>query len=231
MMRATYACGLLLLAPALGFGCETERLVGVTGVGTATSPPDMATIQTGVVTEAPTASDAMEENKAAAARLLETLKQRGIAAKDIQTSNFNVSPVYERDQRGRTKPRITGYRVTNSLRVRVRSLPSLGGVLDALVQAGSNQMSGISFGIDNPTGVMNSARNRAMSDARSRAELYAQAAGLAVGRVLQIREQQASLPRPQYLGVRAMEASAVPIATGEQEISATINVVYELTDQ
>ena len=121
-------------------------------------------------------------------------------------------------------------RVQNQVRVHVRKIDNLGHVLDVLVSAGSNQVSGISFGIDNPTGVMNSARNRAMSDARSRAELYAQAAGLAVGQVLQIREQQASLPRPQYLGVRAMEASAVPIATGEQEISATINVVYELTE-
>ncbi len=231
-MRATCVCGLLLLVPAMGIGGETERLVAVTGVGTATSAPDMATIQTGVVTEVPTASGAMDENKTAAARLLETLKKNQIAARDVQTSTLNVMPMYETDQRGRTRPRITGYRVTNSLHVRVRHLPSLGAVLDALIQAGSNEMSGISFGIDDPTGVMNSARNRAMADAKSRAELYAQAAGMGVGRVLQIREEQASLPRPMYQGAaRAMDVIAVPVATGEQEISATINVVYELTDR
>jgi uncharacterized protein YggE len=207
------------------------RTISVTGRGLATAPPDMATIQTGVVTQAPTASEALAGNNRAMERVLQLLKDKGIASKDIQTSNFNVSPDYRRDPRGRTEPEIVGYRVTNQVQVRVRNLPELGGVLDALVQAGSNQISGVSFGIDDPRGLLDQARNRAVKDARSRAELYAQAAGVQVGAVISISEQTAVTPRPQYFA-RAMaeDASAVPVATGEQELQATVSMVFALTD-
>jgi uncharacterized protein YggE len=109
----------------------------------------------------------------------------------------------------------------------------LGKVLDALVQVGSNQISGISFGIDDPTGVLNQARSRAIADAKMRAQLYAQAAGVRVGKVLTIRESSVPMPRPQNLALGfAAEArsAAVPVATGEQELSASVTVVFELED-
>jgi uncharacterized protein YggE len=197
----------------------------------------MATIQTGVVTQAVEASTALTANNAALENLMGVLKQFNIAAKDVQTSEFSIYPEYEQRPPRRSPqepraPRIVGYRVSNQVRVRVRSLPDLGKILDALVRAGSNQISGITFGIDQPTGVLNQARNRAMSDARSRADLYAQAAGVSVGRVLSISEQTAAIPRPQPTMARmAMaEASSVPVATGEQELRAVVHVVYEIAE-
>ncbi|MBI1902504.1 MAG: SIMPL domain-containing protein [Planctomycetia bacterium] len=220
------------LGPALAGAAEIERTISVTGQGRAFSPPDMAAIHTGVVTEDKTASQALAKNNKAMAALLDVLKEHKIAAKDVQTSSFHVAPVYKQDERGRTLPEIVAYRVTNQVRVHVRNLPDLGEVLDAIVQAGSNQVSGISFGIDDPTGVLNQARNRAVADARSRAELFAQAAGVRVGKVLTIADSQTYVPRPEFFARGAeAQAAGVPIATGEQEVQAAVHIVFALEDR
>jgi hypothetical protein len=212
---------------------DLGRTISVSGQGKATAPPDMATIHSGVVTQASTAAQALDANSEAMTRLIAVLQERNIAAKDIQTSNFQVNPEYKPVPRGQTEPQIGGYRVTNQVRVQVRNLPELGGILDALVKAGSNNLTGISFGIAEPTGILDEARNVAISDARRRARLYAQAAGVRVGRVMTISEQPPSLPRPQMMMARSLafeQASDVPVATGEQELQATVFVVFELED-
>lgn len=208
-----------------------ERTISVSGSGTASAPPDMATVQTGVTTKSSSAKEALAANNREMEQVMQVLRGKNIDDRDIQTSGFNVYPDYRRDNRGRSTE-IAGYVVSNQLRVRIRNLSRLGEILDALVQAGSNQLSGITFGIDKPTTVMNQARKNAVDDARGRAELYAQATGTKVGRILSISEQTVHVPRPQFQArAMAMEAaSSVPVATGEQEISATINVVYALED-
>ena len=214
-----------------GVAEEMERSISVAGQGNVTSVPDMATVQTGVVTQATSAGDALAANNTAMAKIMEVLKGHNIADKDVQTSQFHVQPEYRQDRQGRQQPEIVGYRVTNQVQVRVRKLPDLGKVLDALVEAGSNQVSGISFGIDDTTGLLNQARNRAIADARSRAELYAHAAGVRVGKVLAISEQPPRTPEPRFFARGLMEqASAVPIATGEQELQASIFMVFALAD-
>jgi hypothetical protein len=235
-MLHAHTLTVLVAAAALvarpGLGAEPLRTISVSGQGKATAPPDMATIHTGVTTVASTASAALAENNQTMEKLFGVLKQHGIASKDIQTTGFHVQPEYKHDRQGVTPPQIVGYRVTNQVQVRVRNLPDLGKVLDALVQAGSNDVSGISFGIDDPTGVLNQARNRAMTDARSRAELYAHAADVRVGKVVTISEQPVAMPRPELAMARmaADVASAVPVATGEQEIVTMVHVVFALED-
>jgi hypothetical protein len=234
MNRLVITCAviweMLLMASALRAQPEeTERIISVIGTGKVSSAPDMATITTGVISEAAEASEALSANNEAVERIMEVLKEFHIAPKDMQTSNFNVSPIYHHDRRGTSQQQITGYHVSNQLRVQVHNLPELGKVLDALVRAGSNQMSGVTFGFDDPEGLLQNARNRAMADARSRAELYAQAAGVRVGEVLQISELEARFPvaSPRRMAMDAA-TEAVPVATGEQEVYATITVVYEL---
>lgn len=229
MRAAAYVlCSMLMLSASRLPAAELARTVTVTGQGSATAPPDMATVFTGVVTQAKTAEAALEANNGAMKGLLAVLKECQIADKDVQTSSFDLSPEYQRAPGGEVRPEIVGYRVTNLVRVRVRNLPQLGKVLDALVRAGSNQLSGISFGIDDPTGVLNQARNRAVADARSRAALYAQAAGVSLGRVVSISEEPAVMPQPRFQARAMMAEAAVPVAAGEQELSTTIQMVFEL---
>jgi uncharacterized protein YggE len=224
---------LLMVAQVDAAQDEFRRTISVTGQGKATAPPDMAAIQTGVVTHGATASEALSANNEAMEKILGVLKTYKIASKDVQTSSFNVSPEYKRDERGRRKPGIVGYKVTNQVRVEVRNLADLGKVLEALVRAGSNQVSGVSFGIDDPTGVLNQARNRAIANARSRAELYVQAAGVRLGKVLTISEQPIGLPQPRHFGLSLAreDVSSVPVATGEQDFRARIHMVFALEDK
>lgn len=207
---------------------EPARTISVSGRGTAATVPDMAMIQTGVVTQAKLAADAMEQNNQVTQRLMTELKNMQVADTDMQTAQFNVQPEYERGDRGQRKPEIVGYRVTNQLRVRVRDLDQLGALLDALIRAGSNQVSGISFDVDDQTSVLNAARKKAIADARDKAKLYAAAAGVAVGRVLSISEQQISVPQPRFYARGEAAMASVPVAKGEQEFVATVNVTFEL---
>ena len=121
----------------------------VAGTGTVSAAPDMAEITTGVVTQAPTAAQALAANSQAMERLLQALGALGIAARDIQTTNISVSPLRRQGRDGQP-PEITGYEVTNQVRVKVRDLSSLGRVLDQQVGQGANLVYGIQFGRQEP---------------------------------------------------------------------------------
>lgn len=200
--------------------------VTVAGIGTVSAVPDMAEITTGVVTQAPTAAQALAANSQAMERLLQALGSLGIATRDIQTTSINVSPVRRQGRDGQP-PEITGYEVTNQVRVKVRDLPSLGRVLDQQVGQGANLVHGIQFGRQEPVPLQDEARKRAMADARRKAELYAGAASLRVGRVVAVQEAGAASSRPEMAPRMAMSA-AVPVAPGEQEIQASVTVTFTL---
>jgi hypothetical protein len=207
------------------------RLVSVSGLGEVKTRPDMAVVSTGVVSEAATAKEALARNNAAMSAVMAALKGAGIAEDDLQTSNFSVSPKYPPYQPNQTTaPRIVGYTVSNQVTARIKDLKKLGTILDTLVQAGSNQVSGISFDVDEPKALMDEARKKAVADARAKAELYAAAAGVTLGRVMQISESGGVMP-PQPLFRMAMAApaaEAVPIAPGQQTLSASVSITYEI---
>ncbi len=190
--------------------------------------PDMAEIQVGVVSQASSAAKALKDNTQAMTALFKALSARGIADKDIQTSNFSVSPQYRQHSQGQG-PEIVGYQVTNQVHIKVRQLSSLGDVLDEVVTAGSNQIHGINFTVADPKPVLDEARRKAMVDARHKAELYATSAGVTLGSVLLISEQTAHAPSPVLMGAAPMaRGAAVPIAPGEQDFAATITVTYRI---
>ncbi|HZP37315.1 MAG TPA: SIMPL domain-containing protein [Methylomirabilota bacterium] len=200
--------------------------VTVSGVGAASAAPDMAEITTGVVTQAPTAAQALAASNQAMEALLRSLGSLGIAARDIQTTNVSVSPQRRQERDGRPGE-IVGYEVVNQVHVKVRDLPLLGRVLDQQVAQGANSIQGIRFGLHDPAPLTDEARKRAIADARRRAELYATAAGLTLGRVLSVQEAGTVSPRPEPMG-RVMMSAAVPVAAGEQEIQVSVTVTYAL---
>lgn len=206
------------------------RTISVMGLGEAKAKPDMAVINSGVLTEAPTARDALAKNTAAMSSVIDALKKAGIAEQDIQTSNFSVSPQYPPYQPNQHQaPRISGYQVSNQVTVRVKNLAKLGTILDALVQVGANQINGIAFDIDQPKPLQNEASKLAVADARAKAELYAASAHVSLGRVLQISEMTGFTgPQPVYAMDKMAVQNAVPIAPGQQTLSANISIVYEI---
>lgn len=209
---------------------QPETTVSISATGTIEKVPDIAIMTTGVQTEAKTASEAIAENAKRMASVFKAVEAAGIKKKDMQTSNFSLNPRYDYSSRG-SPPRLTGYTASNQLSVIVRDLDDLGETMDALVSAGSNQFNGLRFALDDPSDVQDQARKAAMKQARERAELYADAAGLKVKRIVTISESGGYNPGPQPLAkARSLDAaeSSTPIASGEVGYSITVNVMFEL---
>ncbi len=208
------------------------RLMTLTGTGEVSAEPDTAIVTIGVVEEAKTARDALSANTEAMTGVMETLKGQKIADKDIQTSGFSISPRYVYPKNGEDQPpKVVAYQVSNQVTVKVRDLDALGGLLDKVVSAGSNRISGISFTIDDAQEMEDEARRRAVADARRKAELYAKAAGVKLGDVRQISEAGGAQPPMPMMRTMAMEAKAdgaVPVARGEQTITVRVNIAWEI---
>lgn len=232
MRRLVLACAMILgtvIGAVARAEDELQPSITVAGHGEVQVVPDQVTVTVGVATEAKTAAEALQANTARMTELMKSLKAHDVAEKHIQTSTFNVSPqqVFDRDGK---PPKLIGYTVTNQVTVKVLEVGRLGAILDAVVQAGGNQIQGVNFSVADPQPHLDQARRKAIGDARHRAEIYAEAAGVKLGGPLLISEQSASPPRPMYaMGARMAVASAdVPIAAGEQTIDAHVNVTYEI---
>ena len=196
--------------------------------GSVARAPDLATINAGVVTEAPTAAAAMQDNARRVAATLSALKSAGINARDIQTAMLMLSPQYRYQEN--KPPLITGYQATNQLSVRFRDLKLAGPILDSLVAQGVNQISGPNLSVDSPDAALDEARSNAVAKARKRAELYAGAAGMRVKRIIAISEGGGMTPPTPYPMAVEMRAKAADTAIepGEQTLSVTLTVSFEL---
>lgn len=209
---------------------DPARQITVTGEGVVEAAPDMATVSLGVVTEARTAAAALRANSEDMAAILSRLAEAGIADRDMQTSGLSVNPRWDNRSTSGGRPQITGFVASNQLTVRVRELAALGGLLDTLVGEGANNLGGISFGLQEPRPLQDEARRRAVADARARASLFAEAAGVTLGAVISIDELGGGMPRPQVLGrmEMALSADAVPVAAGELSLRAQVQMVFAL---
>lgn len=207
------------------------RTITVTASGTAEADPDQARITSGVTSEAETARAAMDANSQTMTKLIAGLKDAGIEARDIQTSNLNISPRYDNQQRREGPPVVIGYQVSNEVAVLVRDLKNLGEVLDRAVTLGANQMRGLSFEVSKAETLRDAARTDAIANARRRAELYAKAAGASVGKVLDIAEGSGNpgSPRPMYARAAKLMES-VPVEAGSETLTASVTVTWELID-
>lgn len=201
----------------------------VSATGEATRVPDVAIISTGVVTRASTARAALDQNAARMERVRAALRRAGIADKDIQTSNINLNPEYRyvQDQ----PPRLTGYTASNQVSVRFRDIAKSGDILDVLVAEGANQINGPSLTIDKPEEALDEARTKAIAIGRARADIYARALGMRVVRLLSVSEGGANYPvppMPVMMEARAMGNAATKIDPGEQKVSVTLGMTFEL---
>jgi uncharacterized protein YggE len=214
------------LAPASAQTAErVEKLITVTGEGTAAAVPDSAVIRLGVSSQGKTARAASDANAKEMTVVLAAIKETGVADRDIQTTSLSLQPQYEPNKTG--APRPISFQANNQVTVKIRDIANLPSVLDRAISSGANEMSGIEFVVSEHGKLLNKARTEAIADARRKAELYAAAAGMKVGRVMTILEEGATpQPRP-YQTLRA--GAATPIAPGEQMLRAVVTVSFELT--
>jgi hypothetical protein len=233
-----------MIAPAAASAQQTQSgpaiapgstLLALSAEGRSTRVPDLALFSAGVTSQGKTAAEAMAANSADMNRVVAALRRAGIADKDIQTTSINLNPIYGQpvvrpDGQVTQEARIIGYQANNMVSVRQRDLKGFGKVLDALVAAGANQVSGPNFQMANPEAAQDEARLAAIKAVRARADLYARATGLRVVRMVSISEGGGySPPMPVMYAKAAMADSApTPVAAGEVESVITVSVQFEL---
>jgi len=236
MLRTLMLGTAIALALPVAASAQTQTMNAISGTrldivatGEVTRVPDIARINAGVVTTAPTATEAIAQNARQMASVRQALRQAGIADRDIQTSSINLYPDYRQDERG-TNPRLIGYRASNEVSIRFRDIAATGKILDALVAQGANQINGPSLGLDKPEEALDEARVEALRIARARAEIYARAAGKRVGRMLWISESGGGYqpPMPMMRMQAAERDASTSIEPGEQSVSVTLMVGFEL---
>ncbi|MDQ0996516.1 uncharacterized protein YggE [Phyllobacterium ifriqiyense] len=226
----------MIAVPFAALADETPRpRIIVTGEGEAAIAPDTAVLSLVVMEEKPTAREALTANNESMAKVLDGMKKAGIADRDLQTSGFNIEPryVYPENKDGKQQPeapKIVGYAVSNSLSVRVRDLKKVGEILDQSVSLGVNQGGNLVFTNDKPDAILEEARKKAVASAISKGKTLSTAAGVELGKIVQISEQSRN-PRPMPMAqskMMAMAADSVPVAAGENTYNVTVDVTFEL---
>jgi uncharacterized protein len=220
----------LTLSPALADETKVNRSISISGHGEARAVPDIATISLGVMSSAETAQAALAANTKTMTELMALLKQAGIAEGDIATSNFSVNPRYDYGQGGTQPPKVVGYDVINTVTVTARRIVMLGDLLDKAVEAGSNQIYGISFSVSKPEAMLDEGRKAAVADARRKAEIYATTAGFTLGDIISLSEGGGYQPPMPMVMKSAMAEGAgpVPVAQGEHTLAVDVNVVWAI---
>jgi hypothetical protein len=223
----------LLIAPPFAAVAQEKSMptISVVGEGLAAARPDMAVISVGVVAQAPRAREALAQNSKSMTDVIASVKEAGIEARDIETSQISLRPQYSYPAQGsREAPRLVGYEASNNLSIRVRSFDKLGSLLDSLVTSGANQMRGVELTIAEPGPLRDQARSAAMKDAIRKAEILADAAGVRIVRLFSAAEEVADAPRPiaMRMTADAAQRAPVPVEAGEQEIRARVTAIFEI---
>ncbi|WP_457154047.1 SIMPL domain-containing protein [Mesorhizobium sp. P5_C1] len=229
----------LALAAAIAFPAmagatdlPTPPRIIVSGEGEATVAPDLAILTLSVMREAKTARAALDANNDAMAAVIAAMKSAGIKDRDLQTAGIQINPRYNYTNKpdGSQEAELVAYQVTNTLSVRVRDVDKTGEILDKAVSLGVNQGGGITFTNDNPAATVTEARKKAVANAVAKAKTLAEAAGVSLGRVLEITDQNIA-PTPMPINAKAFDAAAgaaAPVQAGENSYNVQVTVTFEL---
>lgn len=233
--------------------------ITVEGTGKAVGKPDVARANLGIEVRAPVVEQATEQANVRMQAVINALKAAGIAANDIRTTNFSVSyeqqpeppwpppqPLTEPSPTSRTQappaataaaapaappqPQTRGeYRVSNVVEVTIRDLPKVGDVLGQALRAGANNVWGVNYMLDEPAALEAKAREKAVADAKARAENLARLAGTRLGPVISITEGYGGpSPIPMRMGMMRAEVASVPVEAGELTVTSQVQIVYAL---
>ena len=205
---------------------ETGAIV-VAGTGRVSVEPDLAELRLGVSVARPTVDGARGVAAATMDAILAAVAAAGVDRRDVRTTRLSVQPRY--DYRDNQPPVLTGYELANVVEVTVRDLDRLGDVLDGTLGAGATSMDGLSFRLADPEPAEREARLRAMAAARARADVLAEAAGLAIVGVSDIVEGgPPPFPLPRMRAERMMLAAdqSTPVESGLMEVAVSVTVTY-----
>lgn len=246
------ACGLAApLAHAQPAGSTAVKsdpsitpVVTATGSAVVSRTPDQAVVTLGVATTGKTSTEAQEKLNATMDKVVKAVKGLSIPDVKVQTQWLSLSPVYERidyreQQAQPREPRIIGYNASNTVRVTVGDISKVGTIIDTAIDAGANQVQGLSFGLKDDRDARQEAMTSAARDAKAKAEAIAAALGLRVVRVLEAQSGVVQRPVPMYrmAGRGAMAPAAEALSTpttveaGEVTVQEQVTVTVEVAEQ
>jgi uncharacterized protein len=234
MVRTILACAIsalmsaALIAPAAAQQPPSERQTSivVAGEGSISVAPDYAEITAGVTTKAKTAKEASEANAKLMTAVTAALLDAGIAQKDIATTRYSIQPVYATQSNAEAK--LTGFSASNQVAVTIRQIDKAGDIADRMVGAGVTNINNLVFLHTDTSKLLDQAREAAIADARRKAEIYARAAGVGLGRVAWINETSAYTPIAAFDGMLRAKAVATPIARGEDTLRVEVTVGFDI---
>lgn len=204
---------------------KQSRVIVVSGEGIVYAEPDMALVQLGVQTNAPTAGEAQSRNATQMSRVIDKILSLGIDRKDVRSTGISLYPSYDyRDGRASTP---SGYHATNQVSIAIRDLKNVAAVLDGAVAVGGNTLSGVSFGVQNDTGFRQEALAKAAENARPKAEAMAKALGVRITGVQSIIEQGVSAPAPrEVMKLAPATSDATPVMPGQLSFVGSVRVTF-----
>lgn len=230
-MALALAAALTLPAVAARADTQPPPRIIVSGEGQATVAPDLALLSLSVMREAKSAREALDANNDAMAAVIAAMKAAGIDERDLQTAGIQIQPRYNFTNKpdGSQTAELVAYQVTNTLSVRIRDIAKTGEILDKAVSLGVNQGGSITFANDNPAQVITEARKLAVANAVDKAKVLAEAAGVGLGRVLEITDQSYS-PMPMPMEAKSFDRAmgAAPVQAGENAYRVQVNVTFEM---
>lgn len=203
----------------------------VSGEGKVTLVPDVAVVSVGVTAQGTTVTRVQQELNTKINAMSDAIKKLGVDSKDIKTSYYNISPVYDYSP---STQKITGYQANSNLTIKVRKIDNANAVIDAATAQGANQVGGVHFDVDDKTKAENQARVAAVADAKTKADAAAKAAGFTLGRVINYSEGGGASPRPMMYDAAK---SALPMADGgaptqvepgSSELTVNVTLSYEI---
>jgi len=210
-------------------GIQNQNQVTFSGEGKAVVKPDIALVSFGVKTEAVKSVDAVNQNNQKMNEVIKAVKEAGVEAKDIQTTSYNLYPVYDYTERGSI---FKGYSLEQNISVKIRNLDNVNDILDKATSSGANTVGQLSFTVDDMEKVKSEAREKAIAQAKQKAETLSRQSGLKLGKLISVSEGYSPYPQPLYgMGgaSNAMEKSIAPdIQVGQSEVNITVSLTYQV---
>jgi len=209
------------------------RTITVSADGKVNAAPDIAIIELSVVTQGKTVKQVLNDGNKKMTAVVDAVKKQDVNKEDIMTSQYSLNPEYIYPDR--MTPQISGYRLYQSITVKVRDIKNVEDVLDAGLAAGSNQVGQLRFDIDDTSKVKKEAREIAFAKAKGKAKEMADAAGVKLGKVVTFSEGYDYYQPPMYnyktsigLGGAAESYDSATIEPGSKEMTMTVSVTYEI---
>jgi hypothetical protein len=208
----------------------TTNTVSFSGEGKVLAKPDVAVVDLSIVTEAVTSKTAQDANSEKSRKIVDFLKKQNIDDKDIKTVSYNIYPKYSYPRN--EAPKIEGYRVEQTIKVKIRDLDNVSSILDGVVAVGANQIGNLSFEIDEPERLKTEARAKAIADAKKKANELKDQIGIKLGRIVNFSENVGGWPVPLYRNM-ALEEKGIggggpAMPTGENEITVNVTITYQI---